>query len=71
MLAVGAFEVALGVDAQASLTGAAQGHLAPYLIAAWYATDWSAWAEVRLPELHGLHPLGDPDWLRLGFSLRL
>ena len=71
VLVLGAFEVALGVDAQASFTHAASGHLAPYLLTAWYSDSWSAWAEVRLPELDGLQPLGDPDWLRLGITLRL
>lgn len=71
VLVLGALEVAVGVDAQAAFTGAARGHVAPYALVAWYSTAWSAWAEVRLPELDGLKPLGDPDWLRLGFSLKL
>src|SRR5690606_8427440 len=71
VLVLGPFEVALGVDAQAAFSDAHRGHLAPYAVLAWYADTWSAWAELRLPELAGLHPLGDPDFLRLGFSLRL
>lgn len=71
VLVLGAFEVALGVDAQVALSGSQGHHLAPYLLAAYYTASWSAWAEIRLPELNGLQPLGDPDWLRLGFSLTL
>lgn len=70
LLVLGPVEVALGVDAQAAFSDAHRGHLAPYAVLAWYADTWSAWAELRLPELAGLHPLGDPDFLRLGFSLR-
>lgn len=71
LLVLGAFEVAIGVDAQAALTNAYRGHLAPYAVLAYYGEALSAWAEIRLPELDGLQPLGDPDWLRLGFSLTL
>lgn len=67
---LGPVELALGVDAQVALSDAHRGHLAPYAVLAWYADQWSAWAELRLPELAGLHPIGDPDFLRLGFSLR-
>lgn len=70
VLTLGAFEVAVGVDAQAALTDAAQGHLAPYVVAAYYGETLAAWIELRLPEIHGLHPLGDPDFLRAGFSYR-
>lgn len=68
---LGPLSVTLGVDAQAALGSDGRGHLAPYLLTAWYSSTWSAWAEIRLPELDGLQPLGDPDWLRLGFSLTL
>lgn len=71
VLVLGAFELAIGLDAQASFTHAAQGHLAPYAVLAWYGDTASAWLEIRLPEFQGLAPLGDPDYLRLGFSLRL
>lgn len=72
ILTFGDFEVAVGVDAQAVLTsGLSDAHLAPYLIAAWYGEQASAWAELRLPELSGVPVLGSPDWLRVGFSLRL
>lgn len=70
LLVLGPVEVALGVDAQAAFSDAHRGHLAPYAVLAWYADTWSAWAELRLPELAGLHPLGDPDYLRFGFSYR-
>lgn len=71
VLVLGALELALGVDAQASFSDAAQGHLAPYAVLAWYGADASAWVELRLPELNGLQPLGDSDWLRVGFSVTL
>lgn len=71
VLVLGALEVALGVDAQANFSNAASGHLAPYVLLAVYQETWSAWAEVRLPELYNVPVLGDPDYLRVGFSLRL
>lgn len=71
VLVLGAVELAVGVDAQAVLTGGLNdAHLAPYLIAAWYGEQASAWAELRLPELSGVPVLGSPDWLRVGFTLR-
>lgn len=70
VLVLGDFELALGIDAQAALTDAYRGHLAPYAVLAYYGEALSAWVEVRLPELAGLHPLGDPDYLRIGFSYR-
>lgn len=71
LLVLGSFEVAVGVDAQAALTNDYRGHLAPYAVLAFYGETASAWIELRLPELAGLRPLGDPDYLRLGFSLTL
>lgn len=72
VLVVGNIEVAVGLDAQAVLTGSlADAHLAPYLIVAAYLDSWSAWTEVRLPELAGVKPLGSADWLRLGFTIRI
>lgn len=71
VLVLGAVELAVGVDAQAVLTGGLNdAHLAPYVILAAYLDTWSAWAEVRLPELAGIPVLGSPDWLRAGFTLR-
>lgn len=70
MFVLGDFEVAVGVDVQATFSDFAQGHIAPYAIVAYYADGWSVWGEFRLPELYGLHPLGDPDWARVGFSMR-
>lgn len=70
VLVLGDFEVALGIDAQAALTNDHRGHLAPYAVLAYYGEVLSAWVELRLPELAGLHPLGDPDYLRIGFSYR-
>ena len=64
-------ELAIGVDAQAALTNDYRGHLAPYIVAAFYGEALSAWIEVRLPELAGLHPLGDPDFIRAGFAYRI
>lgn len=71
VLVLGPVEVAIGVDAQAAFSDAARSHLAPYAVLAYYGADLSAWVELRLPELNGLQPLGDPDWLRLGVSWRL
>lgn len=66
---LGGLEVAVGVDAQAVLTGGGDAHLAPYGIIAYYADTWSAWLEVMLPEL-GVPVLGAPDWMRVGFTYR-
>jgi len=72
VLVLGALELALGVDAQATLSGSFDDmHLAPYLITAYYADAWSAWVEVRLPELGGIPVLGSSDWLRAGFAYRI
>jgi len=72
VLVLGALELAVGVDAQAALTGSwDDANLAPYAILAYYADTWSAWTEVRLPELAGIRPLGASDWLRVGFSIRI
>lgn len=70
LLVLGPVEVALGVDAQAAFSDAHRGHLAPYAVLAYYGDALSAWVEFRLPELAGLHPIGDPDYLRFGFSYR-
>lgn len=72
---VGPVELSIGVDAQAVLNAATPGlenaHLAPYGTLAVYQGTWSAWAEVRLPELAGVPVIGASDWLRLGFTTRL
>lgn len=69
---VGDVEIALGVDAQAVLTGSwGDAHLAPYMIVAWYGAMASAWLEVRLPDLGGIPVLGDSDWLRAGVTIRV
>jgi len=71
ILVLGALELAIGLDAQATLSGSFDDmHLAPYAIGAFYADGWSAWVEVRLPELGGIKPIGDSNWLRAGFTLR-
>jgi len=71
LLVLGAVELAVGVDAQAVLTGSWEdAHLAPYIVAAAYLDTWAAWIELRLPELAGVPTLGSPDWLRAGFTLR-
>ena len=76
LFVLGPVELAIGVDAQAVLHtcvhehGCVGTHVAPYAVLAIYQERWSAWAELRLPEIHGLHPIGDPDWLRAGFSVR-
>ncbi len=71
VLVLGALELAVGVDAEAVLGGQLDGHLAPYVVAAYYADTWSAWTEVRLPELGGIKPIGDSTWLRAGFTYRI
>lgn len=69
---VGDVELAVGVDAQAVLTGTwDDAHLAPYLVLAAYLETWSAWLEVRLPDLGGIPVLGDSDWLRAGMTIRV
>lgn len=71
VLVLGGLELAIGVDAEVVLGGQLDGHLAPYVIAAYYANTWSAWTEVRLPELGGIRPIGDSNWLRVGFTYRI
>ena len=65
---LGPVELAVGVDAQAALRGAVGGHVAAYIVAAVYLDSWSAWVEVFTPEV--MPPIGSPDWLRTGFSIR-
>lgn len=70
VLVLGGLELAVGVDAQALLSGTLDdAHLAPYGILAYYADTWSAWLELRLPEL--APTIGNPEYLRVGFSLRI
>lgn len=71
VLVTGPLELAVGIDAQAVLTGGGDSHLAVYGVAAWYADAWSAWLEIMLPDLFGIPLLGASDWLRIGFTLRL
>ena len=68
VLTLGALEVTLGVDAQVAYAGGRTGHLAPYAGAAWFAPDWSVWAEVYFPH-SGIPNIGRPDWWRIGFTL--
>lgn len=70
VLTLGDLEVTLGVDAQVAYGGGRAGHLAPYVGAAWYASTWSAWAEVYLPH-SGIPTIGRADWWRVGFTWRL
>lgn len=70
VLVLGGLELAVGVDAQALLSGTLDdAHLAPYGILAYYSGTWSAWLELRLPELAPV--IGNPEYLRVGFSLRI
>lgn len=72
VLVLGGLELAIGLDAQTLLTGTLDdAHLAPYGILAYYADTWSAWAEMRLPELGGVSILGAPDWLRVGVTIHV
>jgi len=69
---LGGLELAVGLDAQAVITGGLDAaHLAPYGILAYYAGTWSAWLEAQLPELASIPTIGSPDWLRAGFTLRI
>ena len=85
ILTLGPLEVAIGVDAEVALNAPPEGqalvqlqgtppnvdgHLAPYIVGAWYAEGWSAWAELRLPSLSGVPAIGDADYLRVGFTTR-
>lgn len=45
-------------------------HAAPFLTLAWYGEWDSAWLEMRMPRLTGVPILGDPSWLRVGFTYR-
>jgi hypothetical protein len=66
---LGHFEVAVGIDAQLAYGHGRTGHLAPYLLAGWYAPTWSAWFEFHLPQT-GIPTLGRPDPWRLGVTWR-
>lgn len=70
VIVLGNFEFAVGVDVQLPFRDISQSHLAPYGIFAYYADTWSAWAELRLPELAGVPVIGDADYLRIGFTTR-
>jgi len=60
---VGPFDVAVGIDTLA----ARDSHVAPYLAASWYATDWSATFEFATPQYGWL---GRPHPLRFSFTMR-
>lgn len=65
---LGPLGVAVGVDAQTALTGAAT-HLAPYLVLSYSVDGTFAWVEAALPaEALGIPVIGRPDYLRVGFS---
>jgi hypothetical protein len=66
---LGAFEVAVGVDAQVAYGLGRTGHLAPYLLAGFYTPAWSAWFEFHLPQT-GIPTVGRPDPWRLGVTWR-
>lgn len=68
VLTLGAFEVALGVDARVILHGPGNGHLTGYVIFGWYERTWNAWLELAVPEL--IPPIGKNDFIRAGFSVR-
>lgn len=69
VLVLGAFEVAVGVDAQAAYDGVRASFLAPYAIVGWYAGAWAAWVEFALPQSR-VPTFGKPEPWRLGFRLR-
>lgn len=68
VLVLGALELAVGLDAQAVLTGAHEADFAAYGTIGIYEETWSAWVEFWLPEL--APALGSPDWFRIGFTYR-
>lgn len=70
ILTLGDLEVTLGVDAQLAYGGGRTSHLAPYVGAAWFASQWSIWGEVYLPH-SGVPSIGRADWFRIGFTWRL
>jgi len=60
---VGPFELAVGIDTLASVNA----HVAPYLAASFYATNWSATIEGATPRFAFL---GRPNPIRFSFTLR-
>lgn len=71
VLVIGTLELAVGIDAQATLTGGGDSHVAAYAVAAWYADTWSACLDIMLPDLAEIPLIGASDWLCIGFTLRL
>jgi hypothetical protein len=69
LLVLGAFEVAIGFDARAVWAGSERSYAAPYAILGWYEREWAAWVEVWIPDV-GVPPLGKPDPIRAGFTVR-
>ena len=68
VLTLGAFEVSLGIDAQAAWSEARTSHLTGYLLAGWYQPTYSVWAEFAIP--NAVPVIGRPDAVRAGFSIR-
>lgn len=69
--AVGPFEVAIGVDTSVAFRGDSvddQLQFGGYAIVGWYEPGWGVWAELHLPSLTPV--IGNPDWLRVGFTVR-
>lgn len=67
---VGPVEVAVGVDASVDTRTEDVLAVAPYGVLAIYQEGWSAWLEVRLPQLiPGIPVLGDSQPVRLGFAI--
>jgi hypothetical protein len=59
----GPFELSVGVDTLAAISA----HVAPYLAASFYATNWSATVEAATPRFAFL---GRPNPIRFSFTLR-
>lgn len=70
VLTLGPAEFAVGMDANVDTRTDEVLSVAPYGVLAIYESGWSAWLEVRLPQLAPSIPvLGDSQPLRLGFTL--
>ena len=68
VLTLGAFEVTLGIDAQAAWNQGRTSHLTGYALIGWYQPTYSLWAEFSIPNV--VPVIGRADAFRAGFSVR-
>lgn len=69
--AAGPFEVAVGVDTRLAFRAPTvddQLQFGGYLVVGWYEPGWGVWTEIHVPSITPV--IGDPDWLRVGFTVR-